>query len=184
MINVYKGHRLIFIDETGTNTTMTRSYARSSIGERAICSAPVNYGNNVTIIGALDLGGIVAAMSINGSADGDVFITFVREVLVPELRPNDVVIMDNLNVHKNFEVEKVINEAGSLLIFLPPYSPDFNPIEQCWSKVKAYLRSIEARTCGALDQAITDAINSITSEDAYGWFSHSGYRIHYLMEML
>lgn len=156
---------------------MTRSYARSPIGERAICSAPVNYGNNVTIIGALGLSGLVASMSINGSTDGDVFITFIREVLVPELRPNDVIIMDNLNVHKNLEVEKVINKAGSLLIFLPPYSPDLNPIEQCWSKIKAYLRSVEARTRDALDQAITDAIKSITPQDAYSWFSHRGYCI-------
>ena len=167
--------RLIFIDESGTNLAMTRRYARSEKGERARGSAPVNYGQNVTMIGAVDKSSVVAAMTVDGSTDGDVFLTFIEQVLVPELREGDVVIMDNLGAHKTTAVQDAIVRAKAELLFLSPYSPDFSPIEQCWSKIKTYLRAQAARTREKLDECISTAIELITVSDLLGWFNRCGY---------
>ena len=168
-------HDLVFVDETGVNIAMARLYARAPKGERAYASAPVNKGKNVTVLGALSLAGIVEAMTIDGSADGQVISTFIEDVLVPTLRPGQTVIMDNLSAHKVEGIQDAIEAMGARLEYLPSYSPDLSPIEKCWSKVKAILRAKAARTRAYLDQAITEALDMITAQDARGWFAHCGY---------
>lgn len=154
---------------------MARLYARAPKGERAHVSAPVNKGKNVTVLGALSLAGIVEAMTIEGSADGQGVSTFIQDVLVPTLRPGQIVIMDNLSSHKVDGIQDAIEARGARLEYLPPYSPDLSPIEKCWSKFKARLRAKAARTRECLEQAITEALDMITAQDARGWFAHCGY---------
>lgn len=166
---------LVIIDETGINTAMARNYARSPKGQRAYASKPYDKGQNVTLLGALSLEGITASMTVDGSTDGPVFLTFVKEVLVPSLRPGNVVLMDNLSSHKVKGVSEAIESVGAKLEPLPPYSPDLSPIEECWSKVKEILRAKAARIRELLDSAITCALNVITPDDAKGWFIHCGY---------
>lgn len=165
----------VFLDETGVNIAMARHYARAPQGERAYAAKPVNKGKNITVLGALSLGGIQAAMTVEGSTDTEVFLTYVQRVLVPTLRPGQVVIMDNLSAHKNDRIQTAIESVGAKLEYLPPYSPDLSPIEECWSKFKASLRATAARTREALDAAITHAFTLITPHDARGWFAHCGY---------
>jgi transposase len=154
---------------------MTRLDARAPRGQRAQATKPVNRGGHVTMLGALSLQGVVAAMTVAGFTDGEVFLAFLREVLLPQLRPGQLLIMDNLRAHKVTGVAAACAAAGVRLLYLPPYSPDFSPIEECWSKVKAILRATAARTLEALEQAITQALAVITSQDAHGWFAHAGY---------
>jgi transposase len=163
------------VDETGVNIAMARRYARAPKGERASASAPINKGKNVTVLGALSLTGIVEVMTIDGSADGQVVSTFIQDVLVPALRPGQIVIMDNLSAHKVDGIQDAIEARGARLEYLPSYSPDLSPIEKCWSKVKAILRAKAARTRDSLDQAITEAVEMVTAQDARGWFAHCGY---------
>jgi transposase len=165
----------VFVDETGVNIAMTRRYARSPKGERVHTATPVNKGKNVTVLGALSLTGITAAMTIEGSTDTLVFLTFVRKILAPTLRPRQIVIMDNLSSHKGEGVEEAIESVGATLEYLPAYSPDLSPIEECWSKFKELLRAKAARTREVLDQAITEAFERITPQNARGWFAHCGY---------
>ena len=169
--------RLIFVDESGVNVTLARRYARALSGERAHGSRPINWTHNVSLIGALSTAGVVAAMSVAGSTDAAAFCAYLREVLAPRLGKRDVVVMDNLSVHKVREVRQIITSRGARLIYLPPYSPDLSPIEQCWSKLKTCLRKRAARTYEALDAAITEAFSKITSENARAWFKHCGYRV-------
>ena len=154
---------------------MARLYARAPKGKRASASAPVNKGKNVTVLGALSLAGIVEALTIDGSADGQVVSTFIQEVLGPALRPGQIVIMDNLSAHKVEGIRDAIEARGARLEYVPSYAPDLSPIEKCWSKLKAILRAKAARTRAYLDQAITEALNMITAQDARGWFAHCGY---------
>lgn len=170
--------RLVFIDETGVNLAMARRYGRAPRGKRAVGRVPKNWGENVTILGAMRSDGVSVVMTVEGATDTDVFSVFVRELLVPSLRAGDVVVMDNLGAHTSAWVEKAIEAAGARLIYLPPYSPDFNPIEQCWSKVKTFLRAAKARTREALDDAISRAFQTVTADDAAGWFTHAGYPVH------
>ena len=127
--------RLVFIDEAGSHIAMTRDYARAPRGERAVASVPRNAGTVTTMIGALDAMGVRAMMTIEGATDGEVFETFLTRVLVPKLRPGDIVILDNVGAHKTPNVRPLIEAAGASLLYLPPYSPDLNPIELCWSKM-------------------------------------------------
>lgn len=154
---------------------MTRRYGRAPRGQRAEGSAPVNYGPNVTIIGAIRLSGVVTALSIEAATDAEVFQTFTDECLVPEVKPGDIVLMDNLGAHKGHKVREAIEAAGAQLVLLPSYSPDLNPIELCWSKLKGYLRSVGARTKETLYQALVQGFDRITTEDLLGWFKHCGY---------
>lgn len=154
---------------------MARDYARAPRGQRALATKPVNRGRHVTMLGALGRHGIVAAMTVEGFTDGDVFLAFLREVLVPQLRPGQVIIMDNLTAHNVAGVVEAMTTAGARLLYLPPYSPDLSPIEECWSKVKALLRAKAARTLETLEQAIAEALAAITATDARGWFTHAGY---------
>jgi len=167
--------RFVFLDETGTNLGMTRLYARAEGQARAHGSAPKNQGQNVSVIGSIRLDGEITAMNFPGSLDGEAFHVYAKEILAPTLRPGDVLVMDNLSVHQNKRACNVIEACGAEILFLPPYSPRLNPIEECWSKVKTILRTIAARTSEALDDGITYALNAITPSDAQGWFEHSGY---------
>lgn len=170
--------RTFFIDESGAMTNMSRHHARSPIGQRAYCMIPAGHWKTVSMIGAIGLEGPVATMAIEGAVDGEVFKVYVREILVPILRKGDMVVMDNLSSHKVAGVREMIEATGAGLLFLPPYSPDLNPIENIWSKVKQKLRSIGARTYETLMDAIGVAITSVTAEDCQGCFRHCGYTLH------
>jgi transposase len=170
--------RVKFIDESGINLAMTRLFGRAPRGQRALGSAPQNYGQNVTILGALSYTGLEAVMTIEGATDAEVFRAYVGEVLCPTLRKGDIVIADNLSAHKAAGVQEIIAATGAQLLYLPPYSPDLNPIEQCWSKIKAFLRAAKARTREALDTAVAYALATVTESDARAWFAHSGYVLH------
>lgn len=168
-------HNLVFIDESGINLGMTRLRGRSLRGERLYDSCPRNRGSNISLIGALSLDGLIATMSLPGSVNTEVFFTYVREVLLPQLWRGAFVIMDNLPVHKASKIKEIIQTVGAEVVFLPPYSPDLSPIELCWSKLKQYLRSAKARTTKAINKALTEIINHhISNDDAVGWFEHCG----------
>jgi transposase len=170
--------RLVFVDECGTNITLTRLYARAPRGERAFGKAPRNWDKNVTLIAAMSAEGMSrAAMSVEGATDGAAFEAYVKHFLLPTLKEGQVVIMDNLQAHKSKKVRNLIEVAGASVLFLPPYSPDFSPIEEAFSKIKAILRSIEARTQETLVEAIAQALDAVSRRDALGWFAHCGYRL-------
>ena len=156
---------------------MARRFARAPKGQRAVGSCPVNYGPNVSVVGAIRLAGVVTAMIVDGAFDGEAFTAFTTAFLAPALKPGDVVVMDNLASHKLQAVIQAIEAVGARVLFLPPYSPDYNPIEMCWSKVKEYLRSQAARTSKALDDAIARGLELITLSDLVGWFKHCGYAV-------
>ena len=168
---------LIFVDESGVNLAMTRHHARAPKGKRAHSYRPHKRGENLTMVGAIALRGIVGAMTFPGGTDTNAFLTYVQQVLVPNLWEGACVVMDNLPAHKVDGVRQLIEAKGARLVYLAPYSPEFSPIENCWSKVKEYLRQVAARTYQALDQAITEAMDSVTNKDIAGWFHHSGYCI-------
>lgn len=167
---------LIFLDEFGINTRMSRLYGRARGGERAIGKVPGNYGKNTSVIGTLGLRGIVATMSIDGSVDGEVFDTFIEKMLVPKLKSGDIILMDRLKVHLSERVKQLTSSANASIILLPPHSPELSPIENCISKVKGFLRSAEARTKRALNKALALAFEIVTLEDIRGWFKHCGYQ--------
>jgi transposase len=171
-------HRVTCIDESGINLAMTRLYGRAPRGERVRGSAPQHDGQNVTMIGALSCTGLEAVMTIDGATDADVFRAYVQEVLCPTLREGDIVVADNLSAHKTAGVQEAIAATGARLLYLPPYSPDLNPIERCWSKIKTFLRAAKARTREALDAAVTRALATITESDAQAWFANCGYVLH------
>lgn len=156
---------------------MTRLYGRAPKGQRVIGSVPQNWGRNITMLAALSVTGVAAAMTVEGATDTDVFCAYVSQVLSPTLRPGDIVVMDNLSAHKAQRVRELIEASGARLVYLPPYSPDFNPIERCWSKIKTYLRAAKARTSERLDEAIKQAFETITESDARAWFKHCGYAL-------
>ena len=170
--------KLKFLDEAGSNLAMTRLYGRGERGARVVETVPQNYGENITMLASLSLSGIEAPMTINGAVDGVVFKVYVEEVLSPTLKAGEVVIMDNLPAHKVSGIRELIEARGAKLIYLPPYSPDLNPIEKCWSKIKTYLRKAKARTREELEKALREALLLITEEDAQGWFKSCGYAIH------
>ncbi len=157
---------------------MTRRRGRATPGVRVEDAVPKNFGRNVTVLGALSCQGLEAVMTVDSATDATVFRTYVNHVLIPTLRPGDVVVMDNLSAHKVAGIEQAIEGAGATLIYLPPYSPEFSPIENCWSKLKTKLRIAEARTRQALEEALSAAIDSISAADAKGWFKHCGYPLH------
>ena len=165
---------LVFVDEAGLHLSMTRLFARAVDGERAVGSIPGTKGGKVSLVGALNLDGLVAAMTVPGSINTEAFLTYVTQVLAPQLWKGAIVVMDNLKVHHAERVRVAIESVGAKVKFLPPYSPDLSPIELCWSKLKQFLRSCEARTLESLDQAMALAVNYITEDDAFGWFNHCG----------
>lgn len=168
--------RFVFLDESGAKTNMTRRYGRIFGGQRLVDTAPHGHWGSTTILSSIRLDGSTAAMVIEGATDTDVFGAYVNRVLIPRLRPGDIVVMDNLAPHKHPEILQALKGFGAEVWHLPPYSPDLNPIEQMWSKVKASLRKAKARTPKTLVQAIARALRTITASDAAGWFQHCGYR--------
>ena len=170
--------KFVFVDESGANTSMTRTRGRAPRGERAEGSVPNGHWSTVTMIGALRLEGLAAAATVDAATDGPVFRSFVTDALVPALRRGDVVVWDNLSPHKAAGVAEAVESAGASLMPLPPYSPDFSPIEPMWSKVKQALRTAEARTPQALGEAAASAFASVTASDARGWFAQCGYCVH------
>lgn len=166
---------MVFIDETGVNLALARLYGRARRGQRATGAVPKNYGESVTLIGAIDRNGLFASLTFRGATDTLAMTVFLKEVLLPQLKPGDCVVWDNLAVHKTRAVRQLFDEAGVELLFLPPCSPDLNPIEMCWSKLKTYLRAVGARTYEALSEAISAAIKLITATDARNWMRHCGY---------
>jgi transposase len=168
----------VFVDESGATTEMTRRYGRAPCGERVREATPAGHWSTLTLLGAMSAEGLVATMTVESPTDGEVFLAYLEQVLCPRLQPGQIVVMDNLAAHKVPGVRELIEASGAQLWYLPPYSPDFNPIEQCWSKVKQKLRSLKARTVDALEQAIAEAITTITSHNASAWFAHCGYDLH------
>lgn len=166
---------LVFIDETGVNLAMARLYARAFQGQRAYSTRPQHRGKNQTMIGAIAAKGIIAALTFEGGTDGLAFRTFVQQVLVPNLWKGACVVMDNFSSHKVEGIAEAITNVGASLVYLPPYSPDFNPIEQCWSKVKSILRTLAPRTQAALDEAISKAFAQVSLQDIQHWFTHCCY---------
>jgi transposase len=169
--------RLAFVDEMGTNTSLSPSYAWAPRGERASCSVPRNRGKNTTLLSSMTLEGLGPSLAVEGATDREVFEAYVERLLAPTLRRGQVVVMDNLTAHKGERVRELIEERGCELLYLPPYSPDLNPIEEAFSKVKRILRKAESRTRGALVEAIGAAISAVTAKDARGFFAHCGYGI-------
>jgi transposase len=171
--------RLVFLDECGVLTNMARQYGRSPRGERAYGSVPFGSWKRLSVIGALGIKGIMAAMTVEAATNGASFVVFLKQVLLPELRRRKrdaVLVLDNLRPHKTAEVRDVLDRSGFAYRYLPPYSPDLNPIEPGWAKAKSILRRIAVRSVDALHQAVGPALDSITPQDAAGFFQHCGYR--------
>jgi len=166
---------LVFLDESGAKTNMTRLYGRAVRSSRCHATAPSGRWETTTMISSVRLDGTTACMALEGATNTEVFRAYIGEVLLPTLRPGDLVIMDNLSAHKNAETLELIRSAGAEPVFLPPYSPDFNPIEMMWSKVKSILRKLEARDTETLFDAIGEALSEVTQKDALGWFTRCGY---------
>lgn len=169
--------RFVFLDESSTNVRLTPTYARAPKGQRAHGTAPRNYGQNTTLVAALSPTGLQAPMTLLGALDSDAFAVYVREFLQPTLAPGTVVILDNLSVHHRTDIRALFDAADCQLIFLPPYSPDFNPIELVFSKLKTRLRRLAARTQAALEDAIAEALTTISAQDAAHCFRHCGYPV-------
>lgn len=168
-------HKLRIIDETGSNIALTRLSARAPKGQRARGSIVSKRGKNVTLITDLSLRGLGESILIEGAANGDLFQAYVEHILVPTLKPGEIVIMDNLSIHTGKKVRALIEAQGCELLFLPAYSPDFSPIEEAFSKIKSVLRTLGARTHEALQDALASAMTTVTPHDASGWFRHCGY---------
>lgn len=166
---------IVFLDESGARTDMTRTRGRAPRGVRVVEKVPAGHWKTTTMLAAVRTAGPLAGAVVGGATDTDVFLTWVEHALVPALRPGETVVMDNLPPHKNPRVKTLIESAGCRLLYLPPYSPDFNPIENMWSKVKSHLRSAAARTYEALQTAITDALHAVTPADCHGFFRNCGY---------
>ena len=164
------------MDEMGSNTSLHELYAYSPRGERAYCSVARNRGKNTTLLSSMSLSGMGPSMLVEGGANGAVFEGYLREMLLPALGEEDVVVMDNLSVHKSERVREMIEGVGARVLYLPPYSPDFNPIEEAFSKIKNLLRKAGARVREALVEAIGEALCEVTEEDARAFFEHCGYR--------
>ena len=168
--------RLVFLDETGMNLAMGMLYGWSKPGDPAVITRSAR-SDNISLVGAIALDGLRASMALDGGLDGDAFMVFLEQCLGPTLRAGDIVVMDNLSVHKMVKVKQMLASFGATPLYLPPYSPDLNPIEMTWSKVKSILRVVGARTRELFDQVLGKALRSITVEECHNWFRHSGYAV-------
>lgn len=168
--------KLIFIDETATTTNMSRSKGRSRRGQRCRADVPHSHWKTTTLTAGIRLSGLSATMLLDGAMNGHTFLAYVEQVLVPELVPGNIVIMDNLATHKVDGVREAIEAKGAILLYLPPYSPDLNPIEMAFSKLKSLLRKAAARTVDSLWNTITEAIELISHKDCYNFFVAAGYK--------
>jgi transposase len=168
--------RLVFVDEMGTHTSLAPLYAYAPIGERAFFKIPRNRGKNTTLLTSIHQGGMGPSMAVEGATTSRVFETYVERLLAPTLKPGQVVVMDNLGAHRPKKVRELIEEKGCELIYLPPYSPDLNPIEEAFAKVKHILKKTGARTKEALIEAMGRALAAVSTKDVRGFFVHCGYR--------
>ena len=173
----WEARDLVFVDESGASRALCPLYGWAPRGQDASGAAPRNRGPNTSLLAAMDAEGLVGAMSVEGSTTGQVFLLYLDRVLCPALRPGQIVVLDNLSVHKGALVRQKIEACGCRLEFLPAYSPDFNPVEGAFSKLKAFLRRAKARTQLALERAIAKGLATITPADAAGWFAHCGFPI-------
>ena len=167
--------RIVFVDEMGSNTSLRPLYAWSPKGKRAFGSVPRNWGKNVTLLASITPEGLGPCLAVEGPTTREVFEAYLERVLAPTLKPGRVVVVDNLSAHKGGRVKEIVEGRGCELLYLPPYSPDFNPIEQAFSKIKGLLRRAEARTREALIEAMGLALSAVTTRDARGFFEHCGY---------
>ena len=172
----FDARRLVFVDESGFHTSMSRLRARAPRGKRAYGKVPRNRGKNTTLIAAITLEGAMGeSMSVEGATDSLVFEAYIEHFLAPTLKKGQVVVLDGLGAHRTQKVEELIEARGAQLVFVPSYSPDLNPIEEAFSKIKALVRKVGARGREALVEAIGRALAAVTPEDAAGWFAHAGY---------
>ena len=177
VISSIDSDRFVFVDECSSNTSLAPLYGWAKKGDRAHQKAPRNWGKNITLLSSIGKeGGMGASLVVEGSTNATVFETYLEEVLLPTLKRGQVVVMDNLSAHKGERVRELIEGEGCELVYLPPYSPDFNPIEQAFSKLKSYLRGACARGRDTLMEVIGEALRTITASDAEGFFEHCGYR--------
>jgi transposase len=177
VISSIEPERFVFVDECSSNTSLAPLYGWSRKGERANQKAPRNWGKNITILSSIGKqSGMGASLMVEGSTNREVFETYLKDVLCPTLKQGQVVVMDNLSAHKGERVRELIEGEGCELLYLPPYSPDFNPIEQAFSKLKSYLRAACARSQQTLMEIIGEALHTITASDALSFFEHCGYR--------
>jgi transposase len=173
----FDARRLVFVDESGFNTSMTRLYARAPRGKRAYGEVPRNRGKNTTLIASLTLEGAMGeSMTVEGATDSEAFEAYVERFLAPSLCEGQVVVLDGLGAHRTEKVGELVQARGADLVFLPSYSPDLNPIEEAFGKIKALVRKVGARVREALVEAIGHALATVTPEDAAGWFAHAGYQ--------
>ena len=167
--------RLIFLDESGVTTEMTRRYGRAARGERVAEGTPAGHWRTLTVLGAIRMSGWVATMTIEAATDGEIFVAYLEQLLCPQLQPGYIVVRDNLSAHKVGGVRNLIEQTGAELWDLPPYSPDLNPIEKCWSQVKQLLRAAKARSLDTLEQAVAQALAAVTPQNKQACFRHCGY---------
>lgn len=167
--------RFRFIDESGAKTNMVRLHGRCPPGQRLLSKAPAGHWQTTTMIAAIGLDGVHAPFALDGAVDAEAFVVYVELVLLPTLQGGEIVVLDNLACHKHPRVRELIESVGAEVWYLPPYSPDFNPIEEMWSKIKQALRSLAARTFEGLMAAIGIALKQVSLQDLAGWFNHCGY---------
>lgn len=175
VLDVEQLRRWHFLDETGVHLGMTRLYGRAAPGERVVEGTPGYSGAHYTLVATLGVDGVAAPLLFEGAMNRDTFDSYVDQVLLPTLAAGDVLVLDNLSAHKLPDLTQRLAQKGVAVIFLPPYSSDFNPIELCWSKIKTALRAVKARTCEALIEALKAALRSVSVGDALHWFTHCGY---------
>ena len=167
----------MFVDECSTNTSLSPIYGWSRRGKRVCFEVPRNWGANVTLLSSMSLEGMGPSLAVEGSTTREVFETYIEKVLAPSLSPGQMVVMDNLSSHKGSRIRELIEARACELLYLPPYSPDLNPIEEAFAKIKALLRKAQARTREALLEAMGRALDAVTASDARGFFEHRGYRL-------
>ena len=168
--------RLVFVDECGTHTSLGPIYGYAPRGERVRLSVPRKRGKNTTLLASMTIEGMGPSLAVEGATTARVFEAYVEKVLAPSLKGGQLVVMDNLSAHKGGRVKEIVEGRGCELIYLPPYSPDLNPIEEAFSKIKNLLRKVAARSKEALEEALGWALSAVSSEDARGYFEHAGYR--------
>jgi len=168
-------HEVVFLDETGANTKMTRTHGRAPVGQRVVGSVPHGHGKTTTFVAALRSDGLVAPMVLDGATNGDVFVAYVEQGLVPTLRSGDVVVVDNLASHKRVAAVRAIERAGRPVCYLPPYGPDYNPIELAFAKIKARLRAAELRTIDRVEAFFGTVHDAFTPDECQGYIRHAGY---------
>ncbi len=177
LVSRFDVRRLVFVDESGMHTSMDRLRSRAPKGERAYGKVPRNRGKNTTLIASMGLSGMGESMAVEGATDSEVFEVYVEHFLARTLREGQVVVLDRLGAHRPKRIRELIEARGAELVFLPSYSPDLNPIEEAFSKIKNALRKVGARTHEALVEAISGALREVTPRDAAGWFDHCGYEV-------